>query len=302
MKKKKLTVTIGITAYNEEQNILYLLKSIVSQKQSDFTVKKIIVISDASTDGTNKIVEQIRDKRILFLKNKKRRGQNYCQNRIFELSKSDVVVLFEADSYPSDFNYLSELLKPLDNNKKIGLIQSNPKPMSPKKFPEKIFYNHDSAYAKYAINENSPEEFFMSGVGGRAFTKKVYKKLIWPQAVPEDAYANIWCKQHNIKMVFRPEAVCLYRLPQTLEDFLKKRQKITAGQKALTKYFPPSLVNEKYTLPLGLKIKMGVYLIIKSPIFLAGYLVFLLAEKFLSRESQFTDYWQIAITTKNLFE
>ena len=53
---KKLTVTIGIPAYNEEKNIGRLLKSLSNQKGDDFTLNEIVVLSDGSTDMTNEIV------------------------------------------------------------------------------------------------------------------------------------------------------------------------------------------------------------------------------------------------------
>ena len=52
MKTHKPTVTVAISAYNEEGNINYFLKSVIKQKIKNFTLKKILVISDGSTDKT----------------------------------------------------------------------------------------------------------------------------------------------------------------------------------------------------------------------------------------------------------
>src|SRR3989344_276122 len=109
-KMKKLTITIGIPAYNEEQNIQNLLKSVIAQKQNRLVVKEIIVVSDNSTDRTNELVKKIKDRRVKLIKNKKRLGQSYSQNLIFSKANTDVVVLFEADTCPADNRYLQYLV------------------------------------------------------------------------------------------------------------------------------------------------------------------------------------------------
>ena len=60
-KHKKLTVTIGIPAYNEEKNIGRLLRALLRQKTNGLSIKKIIVISDASTDKTSQIVRGFKE-------------------------------------------------------------------------------------------------------------------------------------------------------------------------------------------------------------------------------------------------
>ena len=84
MKTKKPTVTIGIPAYNEEANIGVLLRAIVKQRETDFVLKKIIVVSDKSTDNTANEVKKIKDSRIKLIENRVRRGKVYNQNKIFE--------------------------------------------------------------------------------------------------------------------------------------------------------------------------------------------------------------------------
>lgn len=58
---KKLTVTIGIPAYNEEQNIGHLLVNIFNQSTSIAILDEIIIVSDGSTDNTIKAIKKITD-------------------------------------------------------------------------------------------------------------------------------------------------------------------------------------------------------------------------------------------------
>ena len=50
--RKKLTVTIGIPAYNEQENISCLLRSIIKQKAWSYRLQSVVVVCDGSTDGT----------------------------------------------------------------------------------------------------------------------------------------------------------------------------------------------------------------------------------------------------------
>ena len=45
--KKLLNISVGAAAYNEEQNIVNMLKSVVSQKEKTVKIVEIIVISEA---------------------------------------------------------------------------------------------------------------------------------------------------------------------------------------------------------------------------------------------------------------
>src|SRR3989338_6163778 len=98
MNRQKLTVTIGIPVYNEEKNIRFLLDSLLRQNETYYKIQKIIVISDSSSDNSNKIITSFREHRIQLIINRTRKGQIYTQNTVFSLANTDVVVLFEADT------------------------------------------------------------------------------------------------------------------------------------------------------------------------------------------------------------
>lgn len=116
--KQLPTVTIGIPAYNEEANIQKLLKALLQQKTTNYRLEKIIVVSDGSTDRTEELVKSIKRKQILLLINKRRLGLNATQNKILRKSKSDILVLFDADVLPKDKNCVASLIS-LSSYRKI---------------------------------------------------------------------------------------------------------------------------------------------------------------------------------------
>ncbi|QQR64322.1 glycosyltransferase [Candidatus Roizmanbacteria bacterium] len=111
--KNKQTITIGIPAYNEASNITRLIADLVAQVQRDFLMEKIIVVSDASTDGTADVVEKIRKTRVEVIENRERRGKAHSLNLIKDKSTSDILLLLDADIRIPDTQFINNLITPI---------------------------------------------------------------------------------------------------------------------------------------------------------------------------------------------
>ena len=305
MNNNKLTVLVGIPAYNEEANIGHLLRSVLSQKEENFVLKEVFVVTDDSTDRTNERVKEITDKRIRLITDRERKGQVHAQNRIFAEADTDIVVLFEADTLPSDREHIAKLIEPILADPAVGLVQGNIRPVESESFLGKTMKAQQEIYLKFAFNREFAN-WFSTGHGGRAFTKKVYGKLVWPSSVPEDVYALLWCRNENIKTLFQKSTYCLYRPPENLNDLLKARQKIKSGKKELEGHFPERLVGSFYNLSFGrligfrLKAKMLLQFLTSNPLLFLYYAYLKIKIWLLLKDSQFTDFWDVGSTTKNL--
>ena len=126
---KKLSVTIGIPAFNEQENIAHLLHSILKQKESKFYLKEIIVISDASNDGTGDIVRSVSDPRIILIENIARLGQAQNQNTMLKKFSGDILLLLNADVLPQDEHYIDNMVAPFYSNKNLGITSSRVMPL-----------------------------------------------------------------------------------------------------------------------------------------------------------------------------
>lgn len=92
-------VTIGIPAYNEEQNIVNLLRSLEGQRSLIFEV----LISDDSSDGTPGLVRDYVRRSplgVTLFHHDARRGASAAWNEIFQKAVGDVIVLYDADTIP----------------------------------------------------------------------------------------------------------------------------------------------------------------------------------------------------------
>ena len=111
-------VDIIIPVYNSQKYICKTIKSVFRQTYKNW---KLIIIDDASTDNTRKIVERIcvkiKDKtKIMILRNNINKGQAFSRNRGLKHSKSKFVTFLDSDDY-WDKNKLKKQIKfMLSNN------------------------------------------------------------------------------------------------------------------------------------------------------------------------------------------
>lgn len=89
------TVTVLITAYNEEKDIAAKIDNVLTL---DYPAEllDVIVVSDASSDRTDEIVRTYGAPRVQLLRIEGRRGKTACQNAAVAQARGDIVVFTDA--------------------------------------------------------------------------------------------------------------------------------------------------------------------------------------------------------------
>jgi teichuronic acid biosynthesis glycosyltransferase TuaG len=104
-------IDIIIPIYNSQKFIKKTVESVLRQTYKNW---KLIIIDDASTDNTIKLVElickKVKKKKIIILKNKINRGQAFSRNRGLKYSKSKFVTFLDSDDF-WDKNKLKNQIK-----------------------------------------------------------------------------------------------------------------------------------------------------------------------------------------------
>lgn len=96
---KKNKIDIVLPTFNSEKFIIKTIDSILNQSFKNW---RIIIIDDASTDATLKILEifykkLIKKKKIIIFKNQMNKGQSYCRNIGIKHSKSKYIAFMDSD-------------------------------------------------------------------------------------------------------------------------------------------------------------------------------------------------------------
>ena len=95
-------ITIGVTCFNAEDTIVRAIQSAQKQTYPNF---EIVIVDDASTDNSIKIIEEMQreDQRISLHRHDKNQGVAAARNSIIEHAKGEYVAFFDDDdeSMPS---------------------------------------------------------------------------------------------------------------------------------------------------------------------------------------------------------
>ncbi len=295
--KSNKSVTIGIPAYNEEANIGNLIVKLLTQKLSGITLSEVIVVSDGSTDGTIKMVKSINDRRIKLVINKRRIGLNASQNIILRNSNSDILVLLDADVLPKDDDFLIQITKPIKENK-ADLVSCKLHSIRGSSFYGRMITNSNEMKRKMYQRLPNPNNIYLCNGCERSFSRKLYKKIVWPNDVPEDAYSYLYSISNNFKFKYLDNTVILFHPTSNFNDHWKQHKRFVSGIKALKKYFSTEVLNKEYFIPKHLLIKMIVRYIGKRPLSIPLYLLVMIAMK-LRKIKKFEDHSKYEISTSS---
>lgn len=112
---KTPSVSVVMSNYNGSKYLSEAVNSILRQSYRDF---EFIIIDDASTDGSIKIIETFQDERIVFIQNPYNYGLAKSLNIGFSIAKGKYIVRMDSDDI-SKLERLSLQVKFMENNDKV---------------------------------------------------------------------------------------------------------------------------------------------------------------------------------------
>lgn len=221
-----LSVSMGICAYNEEQNIEYLLKSLSGQITDKVHIEEIIIISDGSTDRTDEIVQSyIKEDKIKVIRLKNRCGKYAAVNKFLELAKSPVLVLASADIILAK-DAVEKLGVGFLSDGTLGIAGCHPKPV-----------NSIDHFMGYVVNLQWHLHHELSLIRPKFGELIAFRNVIDSlplTCVDEEQIAAI-IKNKGYALKYIPEAVVYNKGPENVRDFLIQRRRIYSGHIILKK-------------------------------------------------------------------
>jgi len=307
---KKVTLSLGIPAHNEERNITNIIKTIQAQKQKSYKLENIYIVCDGCTDNTVEIVKKLaeKDKQIKLTEKLKRAGKVEALNIIYKSNKSDFIMTIDADLVFANKNDLEELVKVITKNKSINVVGPRHIPVqSPTvmgKFAVISYLSFEDAFLK--INKGN---CFYASMGAYMLRRKFSKSLKYPPYAQADqtilfamATRKTRFSKYGNKEGFKlvRKAQVYFRTVSTFRDWRILGIRSAIADKANTaSYFGEDILSEYY-MPRRLFIFSLIKWFFRSPFYTFGsVLMNIYIRKFpLKSKMPKKGMWEIAYSSK----
>lgn len=255
MRKQTIpSVTVGISAYNEQYNIRSIIKQALAQKRQGWRLKEVLVVTDGCTDDTVKICKSIKSKYLRLIEGKKRKGINYRLKQILHAFRGDLLVKFDADIAVKNEHVITHMVKPFLANPRVMLVGGNSLPYPPKTFIEKAVYSTFEVFYESRTTLRGGHNVFGCTGSILAFRKKFAREVKPHGFANEDAFVYLACISRGYLFRYVKAAVIYYRLPKNTRDYIKQvlRSEPRVVEYSLEKSFPK-------LAPLELRRPFGFY-------------------------------------------
>lgn len=266
----KCTVTVGISAHNEDGNIIKLLDSIVSQRQTNFLLEKIIIACDGCTDNTASLVRKYQKKYpiIYLIDDGERLGKSQRINSFFRINNSDILVIFDADTILGSADTMLFITECFDSSS-VGLVAGADMPYPPRTFFESVAVTVVDLWRSIRLNINHGDTVHNSHGRLLAFSKNFLEKMTIPkESNGDDHYVYFRAKELGFGFRYAEKAVVYYHEPSNLQDFIIQRSRFHTINGHMIEVFGPWIEPYYRSVPLSEKLPAFLSMFLHRPILL----------------------------------
>ena len=297
-----IDVTIGIASFNEARNINNILNALVAQKGNGEIKIVQIIVSDDSSDGTERIVNKwaSRDRRIRVLHHSSRQGKCAALNEIFEHSRGKIVVLFDADVQPADDRVVLRLVSPMVRNPNIGVCGGAPCALETKNLMGRVGYFTFKVWDDVRRTLKGGSNFFSVHGKIMAVSHVISRRVRIPTGtIGDDAYIYLSCVRMGRSVHFVSDAVVYYQETQNLHDYLIRRYRYERNLTQLIGMFG-NLASRELVIPRNMLVTCTLKEGLRNPLSLVIATTLVVWSKLYYRAAKVAPLWAIASSTKRL--
>ncbi len=199
-----LSVSIVVTAYNEEKGILAKLDNLLALNYPANLVD-IIVASDSSSDATDRLVRDCGSPRVQLLRVEGRQGKTACQNAAAEMARGEILVFTDATTR-LDAGALHALVRRF-HSANVGCVAGRLMYVSP---TENVTGRGGEAYWDYEVKLRMAESSLGSliGVSGCLYAvRRSAYRAINPGLI-SDFVISMKMREQSLRTVLAADALC----------------------------------------------------------------------------------------------
>ncbi len=264
-------VSVIIPAYNAERTLPYTLRALQNQTIPR-DLYEVIVVDDASTDGTAAVAREFGVK--YRLQNKE--GPAAARNLGVRISRGDVILFTDADCIPKE-DWIEKMIKPLEDPQVAGVMG-------------RYLTRQKEKCARFVQLEFEERFQILKGFDNidlvpsfaAAFRRSIFEEVggfdaHYPLANNEDVELSYKIAARGYQMVFADDAIVYHRHPATWKKYFAIKFSRAFWRTLVYKKFPGKILKDTYT-PQSLKAQ-----IFTACLFIFSFLAFIISS-----------YWGIA--------
>ena len=236
-------ITITVPCYNEVHSIRATVDALLALDYPEDR-RQILVISDASTDGTDEIVREYMDRGVELLRLASRRGKSAAENAAGPAARGEIIVNTDAT-----IRILPGALKSLVRafaDPDVGVASGRDVSVASVTDPgAAATASGESGYVGYEMNIRALETRIGSIVGASGCFYGIRASLYdsgFPETLSRDFASALMAREHGYRAVSVNDAVCLVPRAKSLQsEFRRKIRTMARGLQTL--WFKRHLMN-----------------------------------------------------------
>lgn len=228
-------ITLTVPCYNEERNIRQTLEALLAL---DYPAERrqVLVISDASTDGTDRIVREFTDRGVELLRLDKRRGKSAAENAAGAVARGSIIINTDAT-----IRILPDALKALVSafsDPGVGVASGRDVSVSATGTQTgSAAGSGESGYVGYEMDIRALETRVGSIVGASGCFYGIRRSLYdsaFPESLSRDFASALIAREAGFRAVSVNAAVCLVPRTQSLQsEYRRKIRTMARGLQTL---------------------------------------------------------------------
>ena len=198
------TVTVVIAAYNEEKHIAQKIRNVLDLEYPEDRVE-VIVASDASSDATDRIVNDCGEPEVRLLRVEGRLGKTACQNAAAQAASGDILLFTDATTLIEPHALRAMVAN--FNDASVGCVAGRLAYVAQR---DEATGRGGTSYWNYEILLRMAESSLGSliGVSGclYAIRRNAYRAI--PPELISDFVTAMVVREQGLRTILEPEAVC----------------------------------------------------------------------------------------------
>ena len=214
-----------VAAYNEENTIGPMLKSLLAQRLKSGELAEVVVVASGCTDRTHAIVEEVmrEDPRVRLIVQNARLGKSAALNAYLrERDPAAEVIVFASADLLIQPGCLELFHRELEDSPEVGMVGARPMPVNPRGPVVGTMVN-------FLWDLHHEISLIDPKMGEMTAARASLVQVIPDESAVDEASVEAIVARQGYKLRYVPGAVVINRGPDSLREFLSQRRRIAAG-------------------------------------------------------------------------